>query len=113
MAIIHKGKNVARTSAIMYGIGLGLLLDEVGLLLSELTHYYSMETYSIVLIVILLLLTVVFFPWFWVAVKTWLRKRRDRVMELSEDIVDDLEDGGRWVKDNVRRPKQKEENPPE
>ena len=55
MAIVHKGKTFDRTASIMYGVGLGLLIDEVGLLLTN--DYFSMSTYSMVVILILLFLS--------------------------------------------------------
>lgn len=102
LAITHKGKNVDRTAAILYGLGLGLIMDEAGLLLTEHSNYYSLSTYSLVLSIILLLLSIVFFPLFWTAVKRELRERRDKVVKVTHDIVDEIEDGGKWATNSIK-----------
>jgi len=53
-----------RQLALLYGVGLGLFMDEIGLLLTW-GDYYSSLTYLLSLLLVGLFLTVVFFPDFW------------------------------------------------
>ncbi|MFW5997043.1 MAG: hypothetical protein ACOCQP_03415 [Lentisphaeria bacterium] len=68
-----------RHLAVMYGIGLGLLMDEIGLLLTW-GEYYSSLTYLLSLFVIGIFLNIMFFPDFWREVrKIVLSSRPDSV----------------------------------
>jgi hypothetical protein len=53
-----------RQLALVYGVGLGLFMDEIGLLLTW-GDYYSSLTYLLSLLLVSLFLNVVFFPDFW------------------------------------------------
>jgi len=67
-AIIGK-KNISKEKlSIMYGVGLGLLLDEIGLLLTW-GDYYSSLTYLISLLVVGILVNIIYFPLFWKRVR--------------------------------------------
>ncbi len=59
--------------ALMYGTGLGLFMDEIGLLLTW-GDYYSSLSYTLSLFVGGVFLNVVFFPYFWEEVKNNLKK---------------------------------------
>ncbi|UMZ74813.1 hypothetical protein [Natranaerofaba carboxydovora] len=54
--------------AFLYGTGLGLFMDEIGLLLTW-GDYYSSLTYLISLFLAGILVNIVFFPYFWRSVK--------------------------------------------
>lgn len=54
--------------AVFYGIGLGLLMDEIGLLLTW-GNYYSSLTYILSMILLGIFLNIVFFPYFWKSVR--------------------------------------------
>ena len=60
--------------AAFYGIGLGLLMDEIGLLLTW-GDYYSSLTYILSIFLLGIFLNIIFFPYFWETVKE----------ELAED----------------------------
>ncbi|ACB86320.1 hypothetical protein Nther_2770 [Natranaerobius thermophilus JW/NM-WN-LF] len=55
-------------AALCYGAGLGLFMDEIGLLLTW-GDYYSSLTYLLSLFLAGILLNIVFFPYFWKDVK--------------------------------------------
>ncbi|MFW6270520.1 MAG: hypothetical protein ACOC4G_10620 [Bacillota bacterium] len=59
-------------AAIMYGIGLGLFMDEIGLLLTW-GNYYSSLSYILSLFLGGVFLNIVFFPYFWLEVKENLK----------------------------------------
>lgn len=60
-----------RQAAVIYGIGLGLFMDESGLLLTW-GDYYSGVTYLLSLFLIGVFLNIVFFPYFWREVRNEL-----------------------------------------
>lgn len=95
MAINHRGRNVDRTAAILYGLGLGLLVDEAGLLLTEHSNYYSLSTYSLAVSIIALMLSIIFFPLFWIAVKKVLNDRKRKMIEITGEIAGGIENGGK------------------
>ncbi len=61
--------------AVLYGGGLGLFMDEIGLLLTW-GDYYSSLTYLISLFLAGVLVNIVFFPYFWQGVKENLLQNR-------------------------------------
>lgn len=71
MAIVGVPCASRRAQALLYGAGLGLFMDEIGLLLTW-GDYYSSATYLLSLLVVGLFLNVVFFPSFWREVRTHL-----------------------------------------
>ena len=54
--------------AIMYGVGLGLFMDEIGMLLSE-GDYYSSLSYLLGLFLLGILMNIIYFPPFWNSIK--------------------------------------------
>ncbi len=90
-----------RWQALMYGIGLGLFMDEIGLLLTW-GDYYSGATYLLSLLVIGLLLNVVFFPSFWRAFRTHLRQSTEPVVAwTSSPLVERLIKGADMVSETT------------
>ena len=71
IAIVGSPALGRRWQALMYGAGLGLFMDEIGLLLTW-GDYYSSATYLLSLLVVGLFLNVVFFPDFWREFRTHL-----------------------------------------
>ncbi len=65
LSIVHKNQKIERISAIIYGLGLGIFFDEIGLLLTEFTDYWAGITYTFVVIISLIFLNLTFFPDFW------------------------------------------------
>lgn len=74
ISIVHKDRSLDRLSALFYGLGLGIFFDEIGLLLTHFTDYWSGITYTFVIIISLLMLNFIFFSDFWKEVKGELRK---------------------------------------
>src|SRR6056297_3067589 len=54
--------------AIMYGVGLGLFMDEIGMLLSE-GNYYSRLSYLLGVLLLGILINIIYFPPFWKSVR--------------------------------------------
>ncbi len=54
--------------AIMYGVGLGLFMDEIGLLLSE-GNYFSPLSYLLGIFLLGILINIIYFPPFWNSVR--------------------------------------------
>jgi len=54
--------------AILYGIGLGLFMDEIGMLLSE-GNYYSSLSYLLGLFLLGILINIIYFPPFWNSIR--------------------------------------------
>jgi len=61
--------------AVMYGIGLGLLIDEIGLLLTW-GNYTSSLSYLLGVLLLGVLLNIVYFPSFWKKVRSKVAKRK-------------------------------------
>ena len=68
IAVVGSNYFTRRQAAIIYGTGLGLFMDESGLLLTW-GNYYSGVTYLLSLFLIGIFLNIVFFPYFWRAVR--------------------------------------------
>ncbi|PRX18816.1 hypothetical protein BX659_1417 [Orenia metallireducens] len=68
IAIVRSSILNRRHAAIIYGMGLGLFMDEIGLLLTW-GNYYSGLTYLLSLFLIGLFLNIIFFPYFWSEVR--------------------------------------------
>ncbi|ADQ15194.1 hypothetical protein [Halanaerobium hydrogeniformans] len=71
-----------RDTALMYGIGMGLFMDEIGLLLSW-GDYWSSTTYLLSLLLGGIFLNIIFFPDFWNDVKGHLRAVDPKKMVVS------------------------------
>ncbi len=67
-AIVGSNYFSKRDSALMYGIGMGLFMDEIGLILSW-GDYWSSTTYLLVLLLAGIFLNIVYFPDFWADVR--------------------------------------------
>ncbi len=65
--------------AVMYGAGLGLFFDEIGLLLTW-GDYYSRLTYFLSLLLAGIFLNIIFFPGFWESVKKNIQDSRSGSM---------------------------------
>ncbi len=84
---INKGK-----AALIYGAGLGLFMDEIGLLLTW-GDYYSGVTYLLSLFLVGIFLNIIFFPYFW-------REVRNNILEsnLQSIILSSLLDYTNFIK---------------
>ncbi len=74
ISIVHKDKLSDRISAVLYGGGLGIFFDEIGLLLTHFTDYWAGITYTVVILISLLMLNFIFFAEFWKEISSGLRK---------------------------------------
>ncbi|GAC1391837.1 MAG: hypothetical protein NVSMB46_05810 [Candidatus Saccharimonadales bacterium] len=54
--------------AAIYGVGLGLAVDETGIWVRLNDHYYTRQSYDAIFIVLALLINAVYFRHFWLAV---------------------------------------------
>lgn len=68
MAIVESERVSGDTLAVIFGVGLGLVMDEIGLLLTW-GDYYSRATYLVSLLLLGIFLNVVLFADFWRAVR--------------------------------------------
>jgi len=75
LAIVGSKTFSREHAALFYGAGLGLFMDEIGLLLTW-GDYYSSLTYTLSLFLAGVLLNIVFFPSFWKDVKNNLLEKR-------------------------------------
>jgi len=74
ISIVHRDKVMCRVSATLYGLGLGIFFDEIGLLLTHFTDYWAGITYTFVIIISLIMLNFIFFSDFWKEVGTGLSR---------------------------------------
>ncbi len=65
LSLVHKDRNVERGSAVLYGLGLGIFFDEIGLLLTEFADYWAGITYTFVVLISLTMFNFIFFADFW------------------------------------------------
>lgn len=66
MAIYYGGKQLTRLVAIMYGIGLGLIVDEIGFLIEGFTYLDDFPEVFVIFVVIGgLMMSSIYFPQFW------------------------------------------------
>lgn len=72
VAIVHTEKMDRKLTAVIFGAGLGLFMDEIGMLLSGV--YYSRLTFVISSFLAILLLIIVFFPHFWESLREELKR---------------------------------------
>lgn len=70
LAINYWSKSIARVSSIMYGLGLGLIVDELGFIIGGLKPYHGdTEVFYVAIGVIAALASIVYFPAFYRAIK--------------------------------------------
>ncbi|TYB30510.1 MAG: hypothetical protein FXF47_08875 [Candidatus Mcinerneyibacterium aminivorans] len=77
--------------AVLYGIGLGLLMDEIGLLLTW-GDYYSSLSYLLSLFLLGVFLNVLYFPSFWKEFKEEHTKKKESFFFKKLDLVIKLTD---------------------
>ena len=77
--------------ALLYGAGLGLLMDEIGLLLTW-GDYYSGLTWLLSLILLGILLNVIFFPSFWREVRKDIVKEQSKSYENTWGFINSNSD---------------------
>lgn len=73
IGLVHKDRNLERGASVLYGLGLGLFFDEIGLLLTEFADYWAGITYTFVVLISLFMLNFIFFKDFWSTVGSGAR----------------------------------------
>ncbi len=68
LAIVGNKNYSKEKLAVMYGVGLGLFMDEIGMLLTE-GYYYSSLSYLLGVLLLGILINIVYFPPFWKSVR--------------------------------------------
>jgi len=89
LAIVGSRHFTRKNLAIMYGAGLGLFLDEIGLLLTW-GDYYSTLSYTISLFVLGVFFNIVFFGNFWESVKINIDKSKSRSLIWNKFFKNNL-----------------------
>lgn len=74
MAVVGSERLSGETLALLFGVGLGLAMDEIGLLLTW-GDYYSRATYLLSILLLGVFLNIVFFGDFWRAVRAQAAER--------------------------------------
>ncbi len=72
ISIHYEGKTLSRINAILLGVGMGVFFDQIGFLLTHFEEYWAGITYTIVIVVSLILLNLVYFHQFWNTVSSEL-----------------------------------------
>ena len=79
LAINYWSKSIARISSILYGTGLGLIVDEVGFIIGGIEPYRGdREVFYIAVAVIGILASIVYFPSFYRAMKRDIKRLKGR-----------------------------------
>lgn len=75
MGIFFAGKQVHRIAGVMYGIGLGLIVDELGFIVDGMTPYKNDwdEVFVVAILLTGLFMSVVYFRSFWTSLESRLR----------------------------------------
>ena len=74
ICLINNTRRLSRIAAVLFGAGLGLITDEIGLLLTcssngKVCDYYARQSYDLAIILTLLFLVLIYLPPFWDKVK--------------------------------------------
>jgi hypothetical protein len=76
----YSGRVITRIAAVLYGIGLGLIVDEVGFVVSGITYRDDFpEVFILVVTISAWLMSTVYFPSFWKAVDGKLTRTYARI----------------------------------
>lgn len=75
IGIFFGGKQLHRVAGVMYGVGLGLIVDEMGYIVEGMTPYRDdwVEVFLVVTVLGALFMSAVYFPSFWSALETRVR----------------------------------------
>ena len=86
LAIIGNNIIGRAKQAVLYGAGLGLLMDEIGLLLTW-GDYYSGLTYLLSLFLLGIFLNIIFFPSFWREVRKELVDNQSKTYDKTWGVL--------------------------
>ncbi|MFW5928651.1 MAG: hypothetical protein ACOCSL_05540, partial [Thermoplasmatota archaeon] len=75
--INYWSRSIIRISSILYGLGLGLIVDELGFIIGGIEAYRAdREVFYIAVLIMAILLSVVYFPSFYSSIKRDLKRWR-------------------------------------
>ncbi|MEF8832021.1 MAG: hypothetical protein V5A66_00710 [Candidatus Thermoplasmatota archaeon] len=80
LAINYWSKTIARISSIMYGLGLGLIVDELGFIIGGMKPYHGdTEVFYVAISVMAALASIVYFPAFYRAIKRDIKRFQEKL----------------------------------
>lgn len=75
LSINYWSRSIIRISSILYGLGLGLIVDELGFIIGGIEAYRAdREVFYIAVLIMAILLSVVYFPSFYSSIKRDLKR---------------------------------------
>jgi len=75
LSINYWSRSIVRISSILYGLGLGLIVDELGFIIGGIEAYRAdREVFYLAVLIIVILLSVVYFPSFYSSIKRDLKR---------------------------------------
>ncbi len=81
LAINYWSKSIARISSILYGTGLGLIVDEIGFIVGGIEPYRGdREVFYIAVFFIGIMASIVYFPSFYRAMKRDIKRLKKRLL---------------------------------
>lgn len=128
-AALHwRGRHIARISAVMYGVGLGFIVDELGFIIGNIQPYRGdEEVFYLAVAIGAFLMSVVYFPSFWRSLRHDMRgvarlitslpslqdpKRKVTRREIDADVEEALGPAAPTDRDVERGELRKEAPPP-
>ena len=92
MSINFWSRHIARLSAVLFGIGLGFIIDEVGFIIGGIEPYNKdVEVFYIAVFIITILLSALYFPRFYRTIREEIKSLYRRVKKVAEEVVDGSE----------------------
>lgn len=84
LSIYFSGRQIVRFLAVLYGMGLGLIVDEIGFIVEGIVPYKDdfPEVFVLVVGISAVMMTTIYFPHFWASLETrvkrlWRRRPRE------------------------------------
>ncbi len=82
LSINYWSKTIARISSIMYGLGLGLIVDELGFIIGGIRPYQGdTEVFYVAIAIIAALASIVYFPSFYRAITRDIKRFQEKYKE--------------------------------
>ncbi len=86
IGIHYSGKLLTRVAAVVYGAGLGFIVDEVALVVSGIGEYQHSDLPEVLFLFILvsaLMMSSIYFPSFWASLEGWVKTKYRRHRKAS------------------------------
>ncbi len=88
LAINYWSKTIVRISSIMFGAGLGLIVDELGFIIEGIEPYRAdREVFYIAVLIVAGFLSLVYFPSFYEAMKRDIKRWRRKHLSKDKDDI--------------------------